>query len=364
MKLYLDGIWRMKSLLAGLLLICSCAEESLVPETIDEGMPLQLSVELDNSAFSSDSEVVPMSSRAEVKPYVVTRIFRNTLFILKKISDTEWVVMEQRDNVLDENGELMDEEPLKLTDAGAQYTLLPGTYQFVLFVNAVISREDILNEIITVPFPLVINSSFSVGDFFFAKSEEIKLEKTTGLDQEKDIRMVSLELKRNSALVRFMMDTDLLAMPEYNSSIFYKIVQNESNKLICNGMDVFGNMVFGSVNMDMNTEIVSLNEYTMNQVNWTFSKANSPAPSPSIYADDQKRCIDLEITAIGNASPYFEYSFEGTHLIKDVPIQRNHITTILIRETGLNMIEHEINPDISSWDPTYPPFNYIELNNK
>lgn len=355
-------------LLAMLLLTCSCGEEFSTLETTDKegGIPLQLSVSMDNSGFSSDSEVIPMGTRAEKEPYVVTRINSSTLFIVKKEGDDQWALVDIKDDIIDKKNapvlelKLGESLGLKTTD----YVLLPGQYRFLLLVNAFTNKKTPLNEVFTNNVPLAMTSNMPVGDFFFAQYD-ITLKKTEGLNQDATEEKIILQLKRNSALIRFVMEGRELGLENnLNPTIFYSV-----NGLSCTGMNILGENVTVKEgwNVEPKTEMRMENAYQMNVKDYFFAPApgGNTNSSPSFYMDNEENStINLTINKIGNEL-HTQYSFEGKKEINGVPIQRNHITTILIRKTGENEIECKVNPNTDAWDTgKYPPLNYIELNNK
>lgn len=357
MKRRFERLTKKMWLLAPLLLSCSCGEESSIPEAANEvgGVPLELSVSMAHSGFSSDSEVIPMRTRAE--DYVVTRLLFSTLYILKEVGKEQWVIMGHEPLIVIPSTQSLKKGE-SLTLKKANYVLLPGTYRFLLFVNASIDSDIPLEEIL-VDGCKGTNTSTPRSNFYFAESK-ITLKKNEELDDDSKQPTVTLNLKRYSALLRYILVGSMDEWKLYDSpTIDFSITGNGD---LCTGMNILGRNNIGILEkpIESKADINMVIPYKVAGEDWFFSSIGTNT-LVSLFADDTERYIDINITQIGNKS---EIPFKGDYQIKNVPIQRNHITTILIRRTGVNMIEHKINPDISSWDPTYPPFNYIELNNK
>lgn len=345
-------------LFGGLLLMYSCAEKEWAEEPVmAEGVPVQLAVSLDQAGFSSDSEIVPMDTRT-TDSYVVTEIWNSTLFILKQI-DNKWVLVEKEEGVVmpPSGTKLKKGELLQLTDDNKRFVLVPGTYRFLLLVNAVINKDLAQNDWIA-EIPPAVTTGLPTGDFFWGQCN-ITLEKTEELNQS-NVNPVNLALKRHSSMIRFVLGGDDY-FPYNNSTIYFQIAANSE---MCTGINLLGDKIIGYLNqkMDLTSEIKKEKSYLIKELNWHFSETSLMNNTLSLYADETERFIDLKIMKIEVQRGIFFFSNE--HLIKDIPIQQNHMTTILIRKTGDNTISHEfISDPINGWDDAYPPFNYLELNN-
>lgn len=360
-KEFISGFLIKILVLLGCWTLNSCGDSNNVFIEGEELIPIQLSVSLADNGYTSDGELIPMNTRGtDDRPYFVARILNHTLFILKE-DGNDWIVMDKRSDVIQSPSNtyrlLKYEEKLSLTEAGKNFNLLPGKYRFVLYLNIIpnVKIGDVIpknstQSIITIFKPLT--------DFYFAQTNDIDIEKCDKLNQQREYR-IQLELKRNSALVRFILAGD----DWLDSALEPSIVCRLSGET-CVGMDISGNPIVKNwdmiSNQDCVTDIARSDKYLINNELLHFGTVTRS--NLCLFArDDVSREILLTITSIGNSQE--GYTFEGTHELPPISVLKNHITTIVIRKdpTIPNAIQTEINPNIV-WN-LYPPLDYIELNN-
>lgn len=350
------------SLLAGLCLFCSCEyAENRIPDPGNGTRSVQLFLSLENKNYTSDSEIIPMKTR-NAGNYVVTPLINHVLFVLKQAGN-EWVIVEKRENVIISPGNdgLREGETLTLNEEACRYILSPGTYRFLLFVNLIHQRgknvvgDRIQADLLPGQAPPVMATQNPPADFFFGQ-DDIILTKTDKLNQQNDIR-INLKLKRKSALVRFILEGEKW-LDFGTPTVFCRV----SGQQVNTGFDIIGRQMYGDLG-DLNKmiDIKTDTYYQMGDKNWCFSSLRLTNNNLLLFADEVPRNIELTITAIGNSNT-MDYWFTGNHPLI-FSIRENHITTVLIRKEGLNDISTRLNPETDEWSDTYPPLDYIELNN-
>lgn len=351
-------------LLSFCILICgSCEKETqLLGTTQDEGVPIHLSVSLNNDAFSTDSEVVPMRTR-QTEPYTVAWIYRSKLLIIKKVQE-DWILEDIKENPLIPSSGALFRQGDKLTLNDKVYILRPGTYKFILFVNAYSNSTFNIGSVVNAD-ELVTASIPIGGDAFLACSEELIVEKTDSFNKD-NINSVELKLERRSCLVRIVLENEALFMDDITTSVNFEISSNSESEKVCVGMNALGqDLIQPLISRTWQTDFSNKNRYQVASQNWYFPLQYQTYGQLRLYADDQERYINITISRIGNLNSGY-YPFEGAYTIERIPVKRNHITVIVIRtvktEEPSVSLSHELNPEFI-WDNTYPPFDYIELNN-
>lgn len=351
-----------------LLLLCSCGEETPGQEAgVPQAVQVRCEATIDATGYDSDSELVPMGTTRASGSHVVTQLKSSALLVVKKLPNNEWAVMERRENLiftsnLQKRDELRNNE--KLVIENLDCVLLPGEYKFLLFINHITLNDDIFPGATLTGKELIATRQFvTFSDFFFA-SQDVTLEKTNGLTEGSDgnIKRLSFILERHSALLRFIIEGEGLN-DNSNSTIEWE-VEGKDKQPFCIGMNLLGEDVMSVDPQQQNTEIpeTGLIEYIVGGKSWLFSKTSVSNNSPAIYATEKVVHLDLSIKKIWSILTTKEF-FKGPHTLESVPVQRNHITTIVIRKIGDNKIETVLNPTVSDWNAAYPPLNYVELNN-
>lgn len=349
-----------------ILIFYACDQaEDVLPRTKDEGRPVHLSVSCENTSYSSDSEILPMRTKGAEDPYIVTQLENHVLFILKRV-DNGWVIVEKREDVIlsKDNKVLWNGESLTLGDNARQYILSPGKYRFLLFVNLWHdNRTNVIGDCIPDDLPLgeapmVTSSNNPPADFFFAE-DYIEVSKTEKLEQAND-HEVHLKLERKSALIRFILEGDWKLSFNKMPTVFCTV----SGQEVSGGFDILGRQVIENIEMgkdDAQIDIKTDTPYPVGGQNWSFSSMGLTRNNLQLFADNKKRKIQLNVISIGNKN---QSLFEGNYSVDNIEIQENRITTLLIRKDGPDRISIELNPTIDDWDDnTYPPLDYIELNN-
>lgn len=346
----------------GCFLLGSCVDSNTPLTEKEEQVPLKLCVSLTDNGYTSDSEIIPMSTRAEeLKPYVVTQIKIHTLFILKKVDDG-WCVTDIRSDIIQiPDGQILREgETLELTEAGKNLVLTPGKYQFLLLVNAFISFDISVGDVIAENSVVCATlGSNPATDFYIAK-EQLDVVKTGSLNQESGNK-VELILQRNSALIRLILEGT--GWSTFSSPSVKCQLRGDA----CIGIDIFGNPMRGELaGMGAQVDFSSKN-YLVNGENLFFSSISQVNYNLSLFAvEKEAKSINLVISRIGGSHPN-DYSFVGEHEVPSIPIRKNYITTILIRKDidgNKIRLKTELNPIIADyWSKDYPPLEYIELNN-
>lgn len=347
-----------------LLLLCSCGEETPVQEgRVPQAVQVRCEATIDATGYDSDSELVPMGATRASGSYVVTQLNTSALLVLKELPDDKWAVMERRENVIsaqDFSNQLNNDEQLRISNVDC--VLLPGKYKFLLVVNHIDLNHKIEPEAILSGSELISNRLFATYADFFFDSRDVTLEKTNGLTEESGgkIKTVSFSLKRYSALIRFIIEGEGFA--KLTPSTIAWDVSGINQQPFCIGIDVMGKDAMDDKQQGWDTEVSGMkNKYKVDGKEWLFSKSATENTSPAVYATQEKMYLQLTIRKISSKleGPFFE----GPHTLESVPVQRNHITTIVIRKIGDNKIETVLNPTVSDWNAAYPPLNYVELNN-
>ena len=360
-RTFIDGFLIRTLVFIGCWALSSCGDFNNTFSESEQPIPVQLCISLTDNDYTSDEELIPMDTRAD-KSYVITRIVNHTLFILKKINGSDWIVEDVRTNIIKSPNKqvLNNGESLSLTEDGKNFLLLPGEYCFVLYLNnkPKINKGDLISMYGE---KSVTTGSFPQTDFYFAQDRVI-VQKSTGLSKQIENKVV-LGLKRNSSLIRFILEKGDEDWTEFTDPTITCQLWGET----CIGINILGDPVIGSwegsKSQEFQVNMAMDNEYIVNGKFLCFSSKSKTLNNLSLFAiDNIQRTIKLIITNIGNPG---EYSFEGAHTLENVPIRQNYITTILIRKTGKNTIQTEVNPEYisSEWSSEYPPLNYIELNN-
>lgn len=344
----------------GCFLLGSCVDSNTPLTEKEEQVPLKLCVSLTDNGYTSDSEIIPMSTRAEEpKPYVVTQISMSTLFIMKKVN-AGWCVINVKKNIvrIPRQGSLLwFGEKLELTET--DFVLAPGVYQFLLLVNAVVDPKVSIGDVINENEVQLTLGDKPSKDFFLAK-EEITVAKNNNLDPEYEQKdnLVKLDLHRNSALIRFILEGD-----DWSLTGDAPTVKCELQGDAWIGIDAWGELIWKE-EVTINSEVdIKKKPYVLNGKNCYFSSVDRNKTNLSLFAfGEDEKSINLNILRIGAESDY-DYVFQGKHDVGLFSFCRNHITTILIRKSGDNQIETVVNPVITDWNNDYPLLEYIELNN-